>query len=76
MDSRWLKGTRGEVREARKKEVLGYKRALQDLAQLLKDDFEDSSPDYNNSAWPYEQADVNGANRKLQEILNLINIKD
>lgn len=28
--------------------------------------------DYNNSAWPYKQADMNGYNRAIEEVIKLL----
>ena len=77
MDHRWFKGLTGsEEKEARKKELRSYKNAFRELSELLQDDFEESVPDYDNPSWSHKQADVNGANRKLKQILKLIEIKD
>ena len=76
MDSRWVKGLSGEKKEARKKEVLGYKNAFDDLRELLKDLEEEGKnpPDYSSPSWAYQQADQNGANRMLRKILKLIQL--
>ena len=77
MDSRWFKGkTKGEAKEARKKDVQSFRRAFGELTELLKEEFEDTpTPDYNNPSWAYKQADINGANRMLRQIMKLIDIK-
>lgn len=76
MDTRWLKGFSPDQYEDRKKEVAGFKRAFNALIELLEKEGEDSTPDYNYPSWAYKQADVNGANRKLKEIIKLITLKD
>ena len=74
MDSRWLKGLTGDEKEARRKEITSYKNAFQALTELLEKSFEESKADYDCPSWSHKQADQNGANRKLQEILKLIKI--
>lgn len=75
MDHRWVKGLSGDRKEARKKEILGYRQAYEELAKLLEEDFEECVPDYDTPSWSHKQADVNGANRKLKQVLQLIQIK-
>ncbi len=74
MNSRWLKGLSGEEKEARRKEIVSYKNAFQALTELLEEDFEERKVDYDCPSWSHKQADQNGANRKLQSILNLIKL--
>jgi hypothetical protein len=77
MDTRWLKGFDPDQYENRKKEVASHKNAFKLLVELLEKELEDHPvPDYNNPSWAYKQADINGANRKLKEIIKLITIKD
>lgn len=74
MHTAWLKGHKNK--EQRKKELLSYRNAFDELKKLLEDQFEESTPDYSSPSWAYEQADVNGANRKLRQIINLITVGD
>ena len=76
MDTRWLKGFSPDQYEDRRKEVATFKRAFNALIELLEKEGEDPTPDYNNPSWAYKQADVNGANRKLREIIRLITLKE
>lgn len=78
MDSRWFKDSRTkEDKEARKKELLSYRNAFQELSELLEKEFiHEDGPDYTNSSWAYEQADRNGHNRAIRKIIKLINTKD
>lgn len=77
MDSRWLRGCNTEQeREDRRAKVKSYKTAFNELISILEKEVTDTSPDYSSPSWAYQQADRNGANRKLQEIINLITIKD
>lgn len=76
MDTRWLKGFPADKFEERRKEVASFKRAFKALTELLESEGEEKRPDYNSPSWAYHQADVNGANRKLKDILKLIDIKE
>jgi hypothetical protein len=72
----WLKGLKGEEREKRIKEILSYRNAFDALKELLEDQYEESVPDYDCPSWSHKQADVNGANRKLRQIISLLDIKE
>lgn len=76
MHSAWLKGIPQKDKDARRKEILAYRNAFDELKKLLEEEFEETVPDYDNPSWSHKQADVNGANRKLQQIINLITIKE
>ena len=76
MHSKWFKGIPESEYEAREKELKSYTNAFDALRELLADEFESSTPDYNCPSWSHKQADQNGANRKLRELLKLINVKD
>lgn len=75
MNTKWLKGFKGEALEKRKKELASYKNAFQALEKLLREDFFEegkSIADYDSPSWSHKQADMNGANRKLRSVLSLI----
>lgn len=74
MNARWLKGLTGEAKEKRKKEILSYRNAFEELSKLLEEDYGESVPDYDCPSWSHKQADVNGANRKLRQIIELIKV--
>lgn len=76
MDIRWFKGIPKDQKEARKKELLQYRNAFDALREVLSQEVEDFSADYDCPSWSHKQADINGANRKLRSILKLIDIKD
>lgn len=76
MKAIWLKGLKGEAREKRKNEIKSYRNAFNALKEILENDFEETTPDYDCPSWSHKQADVNGANRKLQTIINLLTIED
>jgi len=67
---------KGEEREKRIKEILAYRNAFNALKELLGDQYEESVPDYDCPSWSHKQADVNGANRMLRKIINLITIEE
>ena len=77
MNTKWFKGLRGEAKEQRKRELVANKRALEILAEVLEGELKEmKSPDYSSAGWAYHAADINGHNKALQDVLNLINLKD
>lgn len=74
MDHRWFKGLREDQKQARHKELARFRPAFEELKTLLENEFEDRAPDYKSPSWSHEQADRNGANRKLRSILKLLEI--
>lgn len=74
MHSAWFKGHKDK--EARKKELRSYKTGFDEAIALLKEHFEETVPDYDEPSWAYHQADHNGANRKLQQVIKLLTIED
>lgn len=72
MDHRWL--SKEEDKEAQKKRVLAAKAILHEAAEILESLFEEGVPDYNNPSWGYAQADRNGANRKLREVIKFLKV--
>jgi len=77
MDTRWYKGFKEkDAKDKRTREILAYRNAYDTLKEVLEDQFEESVPDYKNPSWAHEQADVNGANRKLRQVIKLITILD
>jgi len=76
MNNNWFRGLPEEQKEQRIKEILSYRRAFEALNEVLDEYYEESSPNYDDPSWSHRQADVNGANRMLKRIKNLITIKD
>ena len=74
MDSRWLKGLTGEAKETERKRILASSTILLDAIEILES-FEEGTPDYSSPSWAYEQADRNGANRKLREVIKFLNVR-
>lgn len=75
MDGRWLKGLTGEEKEKERKRVLASQKVLEQAAEILETFFEEGTPDYSGPSWAYEQADRNGANRKLREVIKFLKVK-
>lgn len=74
MHTAWFKGLTKDQKEKRKQFLLANQEVLDLLAEVLEDDFQESTPDYNNPSWAYEQADVNGHNRAIRRVQNLIKL--
>jgi hypothetical protein len=75
MQEIWFSGTKRskEDREKVKQDFAlafnGFKRLAEILSKKQKNNL---STDYDKAAWPFLQADTNGYNRALQEVLVLI----
>lgn len=76
MDHRWLTGLKGEDKEKQKKRILAAKTLLNEAADILESTFEEGTPDYEAPSWAFHQADRNGANRKLREVIKFLRVKD
>lgn len=78
MKNVWFKDCKNaQDKEKRKKELLSYRNAFESLSEVLTTLEETtSSVDYECPSWSHKQADQNGANRMLQKIKDLINLKD
>lgn len=76
MDTRWYKGVKPEDKERRTKELKSYRNAFDELSVIVESLIKESVYDYDSPSWAYKQADQNGANRALREVLNLIKMKD
>jgi len=75
MQAVWLKGVKNEEREQRKKEVLSYRNAFDDLREILEQHYsrKEAVRDY-SPGWEYKQIAVNEYNAVLDDLLNLIDI--
>lgn len=76
MDSRWLKGLDPESVRKRKEELKSGRRYYDLAIEVLQKELLETTPDYSSPSWAYEQADVNGANRKLKQVIKLLTIED
>ena len=76
MKSIWLKGLKGQDKDKRKAEVLGYRNAFDDLKEILEQDFKkkESVRDYEVPNWELRQVAVNEYNQVLDDMLKLITI--
>lgn len=74
MLSVWFKGHKDK--EARKKEVLSYRNAFDDLREILEQQYKKkpSVRDYGDPGWQQKQIAVNEYNAVLDDLLNLINV--
>lgn len=75
MHTSWTKGHKD--REDRKKRVLGYRPALEDLKEIIERDFKkkEAVRDY-SLGWEYKQIAVNEYNQALDDIMKLLDFKD
>ena len=78
MNEKWLRGCKTDKeKEDRRKEVLNYRNAFDDLTKILEEHFlNEVSPDFSKPGWEGELAHKHGARAKTLEILRLINLKD
>ena len=76
MKSIWLKGLKGQDKDKRKAEVLGYRNAFDDLKEILEQNFKkkESVRDYEVPNWELRQVAVNEYNQVLDDLLKLITI--
>ena len=77
MQEVWFKGTKRDDRDRVKQDVALARNAFDTLGSILKSKIKDnSSQDYDKASWPFLQADNNGYNRALTEVLKLIKETD
>lgn len=75
MQAVWLRGVKDSEREQRKKEVLSYRNAFDDLREILEQHYarKEAVRDY-SPGWEYKQIAVNEYNAVLDDLLNLIDL--
>lgn len=75
MQAVWLRGVKDSEREQRKKEVLSYRNAFDDLREILEQHYvrKEAVRDY-SPGWEYKQIAVNEYNAVLGDLLNLIDL--
>jgi len=78
MKTTWFINLPKDQQEGFKKQVLSSKDVLERLRQILEDKQTEVvlSTDYDNPSWAYKQADRNGYDRALTEVINLVTMKD
>lgn len=76
MHSAWLKGHKDK--EARKEQVKSASWAFDLLAEVLEKEFrrKENVRDYEDPQWVHKQIAANEYNQALDDLLNLIKIKD
>jgi len=74
MQAIWFNGTKDEKeRDAVKQDIALAQNALKRMKGILvKKQKSNLSTDYDKASWPFLQADTNGYNRALLEVLKLI----
>ena len=76
MQEIWFNGAKTD-REKVKQDIALAHNAFKRLSTILKSKLKNnSSQDYDKAAWPFYQADNNGYNRALTEVLKLIKETD
>ena len=75
MHSAWMKGYKDK--EARRKEIMGYRNGFDELKEILERDFKkkENVRDYGDPQWIHRQVAVNEYNQALDDLLKLITIK-
>jgi len=63
-----------DQQEGFKKQISSSKDVLEKLEKIIKDKIKEVvlTEDYDNPSWAYKQADRNGYNRALTEVLNIL----
>jgi len=73
MDSRWTRGLKGPDKTQRVAEVKTFRIAFSSLREILEKEFKTTKEsDYECPSWSHKQADTNGYNRALTNVLHLI----
>ena len=75
MHSSWVKGYKDK--QARIKEVMGYRPAFNSLTEIIERDFKkkEAVRDY-SPGWEYKQIAVNEYNQALDDLMKLLDIKE
>lgn len=74
MKTIWFMDLPKDQQEGFKKQVNSAKDVLEKLEQIIRDKTKEItlSDDYDSPSWAYKQADRNGYNRALTEVLNIL----
>ena len=77
MQEIWFNGTKRDDRDKVKQDVALAHNAFKRLSSIIRGKLKsNSSQDYDKAAWPFYQADNNGYNRALTEVLNFISTEE
>ncbi len=76
MQAVWVKGLRGAAKEARIKEVMGYRNAFDELKEILEKEVKKKASvrDYDVPNWEVRQVAVNEYNQALDDLMKLITL--
>ena len=74
MNSKWFIGV--EDKEARKKELLSYRNAFEDLTDILVQLIDKEAVRDYGPGWEHKQIARNEYNQAIKDVLKLINIKE
>lgn len=74
MKTIWFMDLPKDDQEGFKRQVKSAKDVLEKLEKIINDKVKDVVlvDDYDNPSWAYKQADRNGYNRALTEVLNIL----
>ena len=74
MKTIWFMDLPKDEQEGFKKQINSSKDVLEKLEKIINDKIKDVvlADDYDNPSWAYKQADRNGYNRALTEVLNIL----
>jgi len=70
----WFMDLPKDQQEGFKKQISSSKDVLEKLEKIVKDKIKEVvlTEDYDNPSWAFKQADRNGYNRALTEVLNIL----
>lgn len=72
MRESWLNHVLTDTREEFKNKIKANKEAWLLLAEVLENRIQVYNPNYDEHSWAYRQADQNGYNKALREIIDLL----
>lgn len=74
MKTIWFMDLPKDEQEGFKRQISSSKDVLEKLEKIINDKIKDVVlvDDYDNPSWAYKQADRNGYNRALTEVLNIL----
>jgi hypothetical protein len=74
MKTIWFMDLPKDQQEGFKRQISSSKDVLEKLESILKDKIKEVvlSDDYDSPSWAFKQADRNGYNRALTEVLNIL----